>query len=177
MQHFQDLFKSELLCRHAKEQATHMAQFLPTCTTCRFDTAGERSLTERLEKKLEDDCPCWFNIPIEPKALWLDFVLMHSLRKLLCWRLRIGKLNTIQSMDRDQTKIYADGLPKTQKNSMLQARAYVMEVERPHKDSALNQPLGFGACWQLDHPLRLGHGNGGDYPKAFRGPRYDSPSG
>ena len=42
-----------------------------------------RRLAERLEKKLEDDYLCWFNIPGGPKALQPDFVIMHPMRGLL----------------------------------------------------------------------------------------------
>lgn len=101
-----------------------MAQFFPTRTTCRFDPPGERRLAERLEKKLEDDYLCWFNIPERAKALQSNLVLMHPSRGLLVLEVKDWKLETIQSMDRDKAKIYADGLPKSQKNPMLQARAY-----------------------------------------------------
>ncbi|MEN4948929.1 hypothetical protein [Pseudomonas proteolytica] len=46
-----------------------MARFLFTRTTSRFDTPGERCLAERLEKKLENYYPCWFNVPVVPKVL------------------------------------------------------------------------------------------------------------
>lgn len=57
-----------------------MAQFFPARTACRFDSSGERRLAERLEKKLEDDYLCWFNIPVGPKALQPDFVVLHPQR-------------------------------------------------------------------------------------------------
>ena len=120
-----------------------MAQFFPSRTTCRFDTPGERRLADRLEKKLEDDYLCWFNIPVGPKALQPDFVLLHPLRGLLVLEVKDWKLDTIQSMDRNQAKIYADGLLKTLKNPMLQARAYAMEVVMMlQRDPALKQPAG-----------------------------------
>ena len=120
-----------------------MAQFFPARTTCRFETPGERRLAERLEKKLEDDYLCWFNVPVGPKALQPDFVLLHPLRGLLVLEVKDWKLDTIQSMDRDQAKIYADGLLKTLKNPMLQARAYAMEVVMMlQRDPALKQPAG-----------------------------------
>jgi predicted nuclease of restriction endonuclease-like RecB superfamily len=77
-----------------------MAQFFPTRTTCRFDTPGERRLAERLEKKLEDDYLCWFNIPVGPKALQPDFVVLHPQRGVLVLEVKDWKLDTIQSMRR-----------------------------------------------------------------------------
>ncbi|MEE4463987.1 NERD domain-containing protein, partial [Azotobacter chroococcum] len=68
---------------HATEKAPQMAQFFPARSACRFDTPGERRLAERLEKKLEDDYLCWFNIPVGPKALQPDFVVLHPQRGVL----------------------------------------------------------------------------------------------
>ncbi|WP_338807456.1 3'-5' exonuclease [Pseudomonas chlororaphis] len=134
-----------------------MAQFFPSRTTCRFDTPGERRLAERLERKLEDDYLCWFNIPVGPKALQPDFVLLHPLRGLLVLEVKDWKLDTIQSMDRNQAKIYADGLLKTLKNPMLQARAYAMEVVMMlQRDPALKQPAGSPYAGNLIMPFGWG---------------------
>ncbi|UUT23674.1 DEAD/DEAH box helicase [Pseudomonas sp. T8] len=134
-----------------------MAQFFPSRTTCRFDTPGERRLAERLEKKLEDDYLCWFNVPVGPKALQPDFVLLHPLRGLLVLEVKDWKLDTIQSMDRNQAKIYADGLLKTLKNPMLQARAYAMEVVMMlQRDPALKQPAGSPYAGNLIMPFGWG---------------------
>lgn len=134
-----------------------MAQFFPARTTCRFDTTGERRLAERLEKKLEDDYLCWFNVPVGPKALQPDFVLMHPLRGVLVLEVKDWKLDTIQSMDRGQAKIFADGLLKTQKNPMMQARAYAMEVVMMlQRDPALKQPVGSPRAGNLIMPFGWG---------------------
>lgn len=134
-----------------------MAQFFPARTTCRFDTPGERRLAERLEKKLEDDYLCWFNVPVGPKALQPDFVVMHPLRGVLVLEVKDWKLDTIQSMDRGQAKIFADGVLKTQKNPMMQARAYAMEVVMLlQKDPALKQPAGSPRAGNLIMPFGWG---------------------
>lgn len=134
-----------------------MAKFFPSRTTCRFDTPGERRLAERLEKKLEDDYLCWFNVPVGPKALQPDFVLLHPLRGLLVLEVKDWKLDTIQSMDRYQAKIYADGLLKTLKNPMLQARAYAMEVVMMlQRDPELKQPAGAPHAGNLIMPFGWG---------------------
>lgn len=117
-----------------------MAQFFPSRTTCRFDTPGERRLAERLEKKLEDDWLCWFNIPVGPKALQPDFVLMHPRRGLLVLEVKDWKLETIQRMDRELAWIHVHGGLKKQKNPLLQARGYTLEVVNLlQKDAALQQ--------------------------------------
>ncbi len=40
----------------------------------RLDSMLQRH-TERLEKKLEDDYLCWYNVPVGPKALQPDFIV------------------------------------------------------------------------------------------------------
>lgn len=46
-------------------------------------TGGERRLAERLEQKLDDDYLLWYDVPIGPKHLHPDFVVMHPRRGLL----------------------------------------------------------------------------------------------
>ncbi|MBF8780007.1 DEAD/DEAH box helicase [Pseudomonas fulva] len=147
-----------------------MARFFPSRTTCRFDTSGERRLADRLEKKLEDDYLCWYNVPVGPKALQPDFVLLHPLRGLLVLEVKDWKLDTIQSMDRDQARIYAEGLLKTQKNPMLQARTYAMEAASMlQKDPALVQPAGSPHAGKLLMPFGWGVVLTGITRKQFEG--------
>lgn len=134
-----------------------MAQFFPSRASCRFDTPGERRLAERLEKKLEDDYLCWFNIPVGPKALQPDFVVMHPQRGVLVLEVKDWKLETIQSMDRGLAKIFVDGVLKTQKNPMMQARVYAMEVTMLlQKDPALKQPAHSPRAGNLIMPFGWG---------------------
>lgn len=72
-----------------------MAHLFPSRSACRFDTNGERRLAERLEKKLDDDYLCWFNIPVGPKALQPDFVILHPQRGVLVLEVKDWKLETI----------------------------------------------------------------------------------
>lgn len=147
-----------------------MAQFFPARTACRFDSPGERRLAERLEKKLEDDYLCWFNIPVGPKALQPDFVLLHPQRGVLVLEVKDWKLDTIQSMDRGLAKIFADGQLKTQKNPMMQARVYAMEVTMLlQKDPALKQPAGSPRAGNLVMPFGWGVVLAGITRKQFEG--------
>ncbi|WP_433860882.1 hypothetical protein [Pseudomonas thivervalensis] len=60
-------------------------------------------------------------------------------------------------MDRGHAKIFAGGLLKTQKNLMLQARAYTMEVVMIlRKDPAPKQPLGSPHTGNLIIPFGWG---------------------
>jgi hypothetical protein len=102
-----------------------MAQFFPTRTTCRFDTPGERRLAERLEKKLEDDYLCWFNIPVGPKALQPDFVLMHPLRGVLVLEVKDWKQGSIQNSDRPKAAAHCMAARMQSRSSAcIRARAW-----------------------------------------------------
>ncbi len=54
-----------------------MATLIPSITTCKFDSPGERRFARLLEAKLEDDYLCWFNVPIGPARLHPDFIILH----------------------------------------------------------------------------------------------------
>lgn len=67
-----------------------MARSFPVRSQCRFDTTGERRFAERLDKLLEDDYLCWYNVPIGPKVRYPDFVVLHPRRGVLVLESRTG---------------------------------------------------------------------------------------
>lgn len=120
-----------------------MALHFPSRTICQFDTAGERRLAERLEKKLSDDWLCWFNVPVGPKGLRPDFVLMHPQRGILVLEVKDWKVETIESMTAEHARIHVEGQLKTVANPLEQARTNTLEaVKLLQKDPALKQPTG-----------------------------------
>ncbi|MDV7210976.1 NERD domain-containing protein/DEAD/DEAH box helicase [Azotobacter beijerinckii] len=134
-----------------------MAQFFPARSACRFDTPGERRLAERLEKKLEDDYLCWFNVPVGPKALQPDFVVLHPRRGVLVLEVKDWKLETIQSMDRGKAQILDGGRLKSVANPMTQARVYALEVAVTlQKDPALKQAADSPHAGKLAMPYGWG---------------------
>lgn len=134
-----------------------MAQFFPTRSACRFDTSGERRLAERLERKLEDDYLCWYNVPVGPKALQPDFIVLHPQRGVLVLEVKDWKLDTIHTMNRGIAQIFVDGRLKSVKNPMTQAWAYVLEVKMAlEKDPALRQPAGSPHAGKLAMPYGWG---------------------
>ena len=120
-----------------------MAQHFPSRTACRFDTNGEGRLAERLEKKLSNEWLCWFNVPIGPKSLRPDFVLMHPQRGLLVLEVKDWNIKTIGRMTPDLAKIYEDGQLKTVENPLEQARTNAFAaVNLLQRDPALKQTAG-----------------------------------
>ncbi|UWF50122.1 NERD domain-containing protein/DEAD/DEAH box helicase [Pseudomonas sp. N3-W] len=134
-----------------------MALHFPSRTTCRFDTAGERRLAERLEKKLSDNWLCWFNVPVGPKGLRPDFVVMHPQRGILVLEVKDWKVETIASMTAEHARIHAEGQLKTVANPLEQARINTMAaVNLLQRDPALKQPAGANREGNLLMPYSWG---------------------
>lgn len=105
-----------------------MTTLIPSITSCKFDTPGERKFARLLEAKLEDDYLCWYNVPIGPSRRHPDFVILHPQRGLLVLEVKDWRLSTIQSINSHEATIIVNGSPIKQKNPLEQARGYAMAV-------------------------------------------------
>lgn len=76
-------------------------------------TSGERRLAERLEQKLDDDYLLWYDVPIGPRHLHPDFVVMHPRRGVLILEVKDWSLKTIQRADKQSWQLFIDGRLKT----------------------------------------------------------------
>lgn len=117
-----------------------MATFFPVRSACPFDTSGERKFAEQLDKKLNEHYLCWFNVPIGPKALQPDFILLHPGHGLLVLEVKDWKPGTLHSLTPSEAMLHTeDGLIRD-KNPMEQAREYAMAVKTLlEKDPCLQQ--------------------------------------
>lgn len=106
-------------------------------------TAGERRFGQRLEKFLEDDYLCWFDVPVGDARRYPDFIVLHPGRGLLFLEVKDWKLPTIQSMNHQSfTLLTADGVIN-QPNPIEQARQCAYQVVNNLKrDKALAQQDG-----------------------------------
>jgi hypothetical protein len=106
-------------------------------------TTGERRFGQRLEKFLEDDYFCWFDVPVGDARRYPDFIVLHPGRGLLFLEVKDWKLPTIQSMNHQSfTLLTADGVIN-QPNPIDQARQCAYQVVNKLKcDKALAQPEG-----------------------------------
>jgi hypothetical protein len=105
-----------------------MSTLIPSITACKFDTTGERRFARLLETKLEDDYRCWYNVPIGPKRLHPDFIVMHPQRGIIILEVKDWRLTTIQSMSHDETVLFKNGVVKKEKNPLEQAREYAIAM-------------------------------------------------
>ncbi|MES2508970.1 MAG: 3'-5' exonuclease [Pseudomonadota bacterium] len=106
-----------------------MATLIPSMGTCVSRmTSGERRLAERLEQKLDGDYLLWYDVPIGPKHLHPDFVVMHPRRGLLVLEVKDWSPKTIQQANKQSWQVFVDGMLKTQANPAEQARQYAHAV-------------------------------------------------
>ena len=91
-------------------------------------TSGEKRVAERLEQKLDADYLMWYDVPVGPKHLHPDFVVMHPRRGILVLEVKDFKLGTIQQAEKNDWVITPDGIPKTIANPLEQARQYAHQI-------------------------------------------------
>lgn len=101
-------------------------------------TSGERRFARRLEEQLEDDYLLWYDVPIGPRKLHPDFIVLHPSRGLFILEVKDWKLDHIQRVTHGEVDLLTpDGL-KTLKNPLQQARGYALEIKQLlEKDSKL----------------------------------------
>jgi len=91
-------------------------------------TAGERRLAQRLEQKLEEDYLLWYDVPVGPKQLRPDFILLHPGRGLFILEVKDWKLGTLQEANPYSVKLLTEGGIQEVKNPLEQARGYALEI-------------------------------------------------
>ena len=91
-----------------------MSTLIPALNTCVSRmTTGERRLAERLEQKLGNNYLVWYDVPVGPKRLHPDFIVLHPRRGLLVLEVKDWKPDTIRQADKLNWVILDHGQPKT----------------------------------------------------------------
>ena len=106
-----------------------MAILIPSIGSCVSRmTGGERRVAQRLEQKLDADYLLWYDVPIGPRHLHPDFVVMHPRRGVLILEVKDWSPKTIQQADKQSWQVFIGGQLKTQPNPAEQARQYAHAV-------------------------------------------------
>jgi len=107
-----------------------MAIFLPDLHSKNLKlTAGERRFGTCLYRNLEDDYHCWINVPVGPRQLRPDFIVLHPGRGILTLEVKDWKLSTITQVDRFSWNLLTDTGPKAQVSPLEQARSYATAIK------------------------------------------------
>lgn len=107
-----------------------MAIFLPDLHSKNLKlTAGERRFGTCLYRNLEDDYHCWINVPVGPKQLRPDFIVLHPGRGILTLEVKDWKLSTITQVDRFSWQLLTERGPTTEVSPLVQARGYALAIK------------------------------------------------
>lgn len=106
-----------------------MAVLIPSlgCCSARM-TGGERRFAQRLESKLENDYHCWYDVPVGPANAHPDFVVLHPRRGILILEVKDWKLETIQSITKEDVALLTPQGVKRAPNPLEQARHYAHAI-------------------------------------------------
>lgn len=121
-----------------------MATILPNINSASTRmTTGERRFGQRLEKFLEDDYLCWFDVPVGDARRYPDFIILHPGRGLLFLEVKDWKLATIQSMTHQTFTLLTNNGVVNKPNPIEQARQCAYQVvNKLKRDKALAQQEG-----------------------------------
>lgn len=107
-----------------------MGTLFPSYASCESRmTSGERRLAQRLESFLEDDCLCWYDVPVGTKYQHPDFVILHPRCGLLILEVKDWALDSIQRIDQVSVSLRVDGGVQELANPLLQARQNAFGVK------------------------------------------------
>ncbi|PRB84497.1 3'-5' exonuclease [Pseudomonas sp. MYb185] len=117
-----------------------MAAIIPSLSTIRSMTPGERRLGQRLESLLEDDYTVWYDTPVGRQRRYPDFIILHPGRGLLFLEVKDWKLDSLKRITPRDVDIHTpDGL-KTVSNPLQQARQCALTaIKRLQRDAHLQQ--------------------------------------
>ncbi len=120
-------------------------------------TAGERRLALRLEEKLDEDYLVWCDVPVGPRQLHPDFLILHPSRGFLILEVKDWKLDTIVEFDKISVRLATERGLTYVANPLAQARGYAHELNGVlQSDPALRQPQGHPHAGKSILPYGIG---------------------
>ncbi|WP_339618752.1 3'-5' exonuclease [uncultured Marinimicrobium sp.] len=120
-----------------------MAAIIPSLSTIRGMTTGERRFGRRLEALLEDDYTVWYDIPVGRQRRYPDFIILHPSRGLLFLEIKDWKLATLKKISKDRVTLQTQNGLDVVSNPLEQARQYAQTTVNVLKtDPQLRQSEG-----------------------------------
>lgn len=107
------------------------AMLIPLLNSCASRmTPGERRLAQRLKEKLDEDYLIWYDVPIGPKRLHPDFVILHPHRGIIVLEVKDWKLSTIRYANHQNVTILNEDREKSVEHPLEQARHYALAIAK-----------------------------------------------
>jgi superfamily I DNA and RNA helicase len=107
------------------------AKLIPSLNSCAPRmTPGERRLARRLKDKLDEGYLIWYDVPIGPKRLHPDFIILHPHYGLIILEVKDWKLSTIRRMNHQKATILDNGREKEVDHPLEQARHYALAIAK-----------------------------------------------
>ena len=114
-----------------------MSTLIPALNTCVSRmTTGERRFAERLEQKLGSNYWVWYDVPVGPKRLHPDFIVLHPSHGLLVLEVKDWKLDDIRQAGKLSFEVAPEGVPRSVINPLEQSRQYAHQMVTALKQDA-----------------------------------------
>ncbi|MDX6038711.1 3'-5' exonuclease [Scandinavium lactucae] len=121
-----------------------MAIIIPTISSCSEKiTAGEKRLARILERGLNDNCTCWYDIPMGEKRMHPDFVILAPDNGMLFLEVKDWFITKIKSANKTTVFYETKNAVEALKNPIEQVRQYTFQtIDSLKKDPQLQQQEG-----------------------------------
>lgn len=121
-----------------------MATLIPALSACVLRmTPGERRLAERLESKLDGSYLIWYDVPVGPRCIRPDFLVVHPQRGILVLEVKDWKIDAIRRADKNVWEVLEHGPSRNTPNPVIQPRNFAQKlVDELQRDEQLVQSTG-----------------------------------
>lgn len=135
-----------------------MATLIPSLNSCLGRmTSGEKRFAYRLEKLLEDDYLCWYDVTVGVKRRRPDFLVLNPQRGLLALEVKDWKVGSIRGIDPITIEAEFNGQIVKDVNPLLKARDFInVTIDLLKRDPLLLQAPDSRYAGKLVMPY--GHG-------------------
>jgi len=106
-------------------------------------TVGEKRLARSLKVLLDENCLCWYDIPVGKKRRYPDFIILHPGRGLLFLEVKDWKPETLKAINKTEVTLLTTNGLKPKAHPLEQARQCTYPViNQLSRDPELQQKHG-----------------------------------